>query len=185
MLALAALGTCTPLAANMVTQSGINVRRVGEGNETWILMHPFSGSGRFWEPRAAALATGYKVQVHSPDLPSHGLSRIVQRFSYDAAADAIGQSIGTHRTNTALIVGASSGALVAMKLAASWGKPVVAIGGWLAFSTKNIENMYQQSRELPAAAAQFADAFLEQGARQRLRSNGISATLQIMARHHC
>jgi pimeloyl-ACP methyl ester carboxylesterase len=141
----------------------INVRAVGEGNQTWLLVHPFSGSGRFWEARAAALATEHRLRVLSPDLPSHGRSRIVERFDYDRAADAIAGALAPQRANIALIVGASSGATVAMKLAARWQKPVVAIGGWFAFSATNIENMRRQSRELPPSAAQFANQFLEQG----------------------
>ena len=167
LFALGALAAGAPLVASAETVGAINVRSVGDGNRMWILLHPFSGSGRFWESRAAALASEHHIKVISPDLPSHGRSRIVQRFDYDTATESIAEAISTYRGSTALIIGASSGAMIALKLAARWAKPAVAIGGWLAFSSTNIENMRRQSRALPPSSDQFTNAFLEQGAAQR------------------
>lgn len=163
VLALTAVTAGIPLYAKATMRGDINVRSVGEGDRTWIFVHPFSGSGRFWEARAAALAAEHRVQVLLPDLPSHGRSKLVQRFDYDKATDAVAEALVPHRTNTALIVGASSGSMVAMKLAARWAKPVAGIGGWLAFSATNVENMRKQARELPQSTVQFANQFLEQG----------------------
>jgi pimeloyl-ACP methyl ester carboxylesterase len=163
VLPLVAMAAAVPLAAHAQSRPDINVRSVGDGPKTWVLIHPYSGSGRFWEARAAKLAATHGVRVLCPDLPSHGQSRLVEHFSYDRAADAVADAIAAYKDSTALLVGASSGAIVAMKLAARWARPVVALGGWFAFEPVNTEKMRAQARALPPEAVQFANAFLEQG----------------------
>lgn len=167
LLPLAAGIACTALTANAQEAPEVNVRQVGREARAWLLVHPLGGSGRFWDNRAATLAANRGIRVFSPDLPSHGRSRIVRQFSYAAAADAIEAAMAAHAESVELIVGASSGSVVAMKLAARWRKPVVAVGGWLAFEPVNTERMRAQARALPAATVQFVDAFLEQGDAQR------------------
>ena len=178
-LSAAAVAACAPQRALAQPEDAIHVRSVGEGDATWVLLHPFSASGRFWEGRATALAAEHGVRILSPDLPSHGRSQIVDRFTYDHAADAIGAALAPHAARISLFVGASSGGLVALKLAARLGKPVAGIGVGAAFSAANIALMQELARNPPTDTT-FVDAFLEQGEPQRAairRHNGDLAAL--------
>jgi pimeloyl-ACP methyl ester carboxylesterase len=175
LLSAAAVAACTPQRAVARAGDAIHVRSVGEGEAVWVLLHPFSASGHFWEARATALAAEHGVRILSPDLPSHGRSRIVERFTYDIAADAVGAALAAHAERIALFVGASSGGLTALKLAARLGKPVAAIGVGAAFSAANIALMQTVSRAPVSETTQF-----EQGAAQRAaiqRHNGDLAAL--------
>jgi pimeloyl-ACP methyl ester carboxylesterase len=163
---LAALAACAPIGAKLAAAQGgedIHVRAVGDGASTWVLLHPFAASGRFFEARAAALCAQYHVSLLAPDLPSHGRSRIVERFDYNAATDAIERALAPHRASIALIVGASSGGVIALKLAARLRRPVAAVGVGYAFSAENIASMRGFSQALPEATDQYVHAFLEQG----------------------
>lgn len=170
ILPLAALVACAPIGATFaLAQAGeeIHVRSTGEGAATWVLLHPFAASGRFWEARAAALSAQHQVRVLAPDLPSHGGSRIVERFDYNAATAAIERALAPHRASIALVVGASSGGVIALKLASRLRTPVAAVGVGYAFSAENIASMRGFSQALPEATEQYVRAFLEQGEAQR------------------
>lgn len=167
LLPLALAPLLAPAAAQQPADAAIHLRHGGDGAPIWVLLHPFSASGRFWEARAAALAAEHRVRVISPDLPSHGRSRIVERFDYDAATAAVESALAPWRDGIALVVGASSGGIVALKLAARLRCPVAAVGVGFSFSADNVAAMRASARELPPPAAQFATAFAEQGDAQR------------------
>ena len=145
----------------------INIREVGSGSRSWLLLHPFTASGRFWESRARILADEHNVTVIYPDLPSHGGSRLVQRFDYDDAADAVAAAFASRRASIDLIVGASSGGLVGLKLAADWSCPVVGVGVGAAFSEANVASLREESMSLRPQTRVAIAAFLEQGAPQQ------------------
>lgn len=163
-----AAGAAAVLAAGAVRAQSdeIHVRSVGRGPRVWVLLHPYSASGKLWESRAAALAEQHGITVLSPDLPSHGRSRIVEHFSYDASARAVAAALGG-RPVPEIVVGASSGGIVAMKLAAHYRRPVVGIGVGDAFSSANIEAMRGAAQAPDAGNDPFATSFREQGEPQR------------------
>lgn len=158
-LLFAGLGT----PARPPGDADIFVRDAGQGRRCWVLIHPFGASGRFWERRAPELARAHGVTIFSPDLPSHGRSRIVGRFDYRAATRAVRAALRQSCPRPALIVGASSGGIVAMQLGATTGSRVVAIGvGW-AFSEANIGSLRANAAASPGA---FLTAYADQGERQ-------------------
>jgi len=145
----------------------IHLRVVGSGERTWVLLHPFSASGKLWEARAASLAEKHGVTVLSPDLPSHGRSRIVDEWSYVDAGWAVHAALGD-RPAPEVVVGASSGGIVALRLAAIYRCPVLAIGVGDAFSHANLETMRAFSQAPDTGNDAFATAYREQGEAQRL-----------------
>jgi 3-oxoadipate enol-lactonase len=156
---------CAGTPVNGQPASDIYLRVMGEGRDCWVLLHPFGASGRFWERRAALLAREHGVRVYSPDLPSHGASRIVARFTYDDAARAVRVALRPVCPRPTLVVGASSGGIVAMKLGAATGAGVAAIGvGW-SFSNANLAAMRTEATPSDGARA-FQEAFAEQGEAQ-------------------
>jgi pimeloyl-ACP methyl ester carboxylesterase len=155
-----------PGLAHAAAPEAIHVRVAGAGPRTWLLIHPFGASGRFWEARAAALAAEHGVTVLSPDLPSHGRSALQARFGYPEAAVAVGQALRAW-PEPELVVGASSGGLVGLHLAAGLAAAVVAVGVGDAFTPENLQALQRQARGEDAGSAQFMAAFLEQGEPQR------------------
>jgi pimeloyl-ACP methyl ester carboxylesterase len=167
VVALTILGQLAPARAQ--NAPAVHVRGIGEGADCWILLHPFGASGRFWERRAPLLAQAHNVRVYFPDLPSHGRSRLVARFDYDQAAEQVRRALRRDCPRAALIVGASSGGIVAMKLGARLRVPVAAVGvGW-SFSPANVAALRGQAQEEGANA--YLATFAEQGEPQisRLR----------------
>lgn len=167
--AATALLNCTYAAAD--EQNSVFVRSVGEGERVWVLLHPFGASGRFWDARAAALANEHGVTILCPDLPSHGRSVLVERFDYADAARAVEAAIARWPAPE-LIVGASSGGIVALLLASRGRAPVSAIGVGDAFSRENIDAMRRQA--IAQASDEFVTLFVEQGDAQH----------QAIARHY-
>jgi pimeloyl-ACP methyl ester carboxylesterase len=145
----------------------VHVRSAGDGADCWVLLHPFGASGRFWERRAPLLAEAHRVRVYFPDLPSHGRSRLVERFDYDQATAQVRRALRRDCPRPARIVGASSGGIVAMKLGARLRVPVAAIGvGW-SFSEANLGSLRTQAQGVGANA--YLAAFAEQGEAQVAR----------------
>jgi pimeloyl-ACP methyl ester carboxylesterase len=155
-----------PSLARAANAEPIHVRVARGGERTWVLVHPFGASGRFWEARAAALAAEHGVTVVSPDLPSHGRSALRERFGYPEAAAALRQALAAWPAPE-LIVGASSGGLVGLSLAGDLTAPVAAIGVGDAFTPENLRALQRQARGEDPGSAQFVAAFLEQGEPQR------------------
>ena len=144
----------------------IALREVGAGHDCWVLLHPFGASGRFFERRAPLLAEEHHVRIYSPDLPSHGRSALVAHFSYDAAATAVAAALARDCPHPRLIIGASSGGIVAMKLGARTGARVAAIGvGW-SFTPANLASMTADSAPTAGDSVAWLTAFDEQGAPQ-------------------
>ena len=170
---LSIAGTAASFASSAFAQPSaapdIHVRGTGEGARCWILLHPFGASGRFWERRAPLLASAHGVRIYSPDLPSHGRSGLAERFDYDRATRAV--AAATHREcpRPGLIVGASSGGIVAIKLAARLRVPVAAIGvGW-SFSAANVAAMRGDSAQPSPGLSAWLANFAEQGENQVAR----------------
>ncbi len=170
-MSMLAAATSAAAVAQPPSAPAVHVRAVGEGARCWILLHPFGASGRFWERRAPLLASAHGVRIHFPDLPSHGRSRLAQRFDYDRATDAVAAATRRACPRPSLIVGASSGGIVAIKLAARLRAPVAAIGvGW-SFSPANLDSMRRDSVQPSEGLSAWLTNFAEQGEGQiqRLR----------------
>jgi pimeloyl-ACP methyl ester carboxylesterase len=155
-------------------QDAIHMRSVGSGPRCWVLLHPFGASGRFWERRAATLSAAHGIRVYYPDLPSHGASRIVPRFDYSQATASVADALQSHCPMPQVVVGASSGGIVAMKLGARTGARVVGIGvGW-SFSAANLATMAEAAVRPNEGLSAWLANFAEQG----------SGQVQALLRHH-
>src|SRR5215213_11066297 len=94
------------------------LRMAGSGKNCWLLVHAFGASGDFWQKRAPELAERHHVRVYYPDLPSHGLSALTPAFNYTMATDAVQAALKPVCPKPEVIVGGSSGGIIAMRLAA-------------------------------------------------------------------
>lgn len=179
-LIAAALSLAAIPAAARTPAEAIHVRSWGAGARCWILLHPFGASGRFWERRAPILASTHSVRVYSPDLPSHGRSALVERFDYRAATVAVRRALRRDCPRPAMIVGASSGGIVALQLGAQLRAPVAAIGVGASFSDANIASMARDSAQPSAGLTAWLTNFADQGAPQIARLQRHFADLAAM-----
>lgn len=85
----------------------------GDGNPV-AFVHGAGLSWRMWLPQVRALGDDYRVVA--PDLPGHG-RRMNERFSLDAAAEALGEALADATDRPALVVGQSLGGYVAVEFA--------------------------------------------------------------------
>jgi pimeloyl-ACP methyl ester carboxylesterase len=144
------LATALSSAGSAPTQEAVHMRMVGAGKKCWVLLHAFGASGGFWQKRALKLADSHHVRVYYPDLPSHGLSAPTPTFNYTMATDAVQSALKHLCPKPEVIIGGSSGGIIAMKLGArTHAKHVVGVSvGW-AFNDADIKDLIE-SGEHPA-----------------------------------
>lgn len=88
------------------------------GHTTVVLIHGALVSGLYWDLVVPYLPSSYHLLV--PDLPGHGKSQEITPFSVDLSARLIADLVRTHAINgSALIIGHSLGAQVAIRLASA------------------------------------------------------------------
>jgi len=110
-----ALGLAVP-EATVGSAEPVHVRVTGTGKKCWVLVHAFGASGDFWQKRAVKLAERHHVRVFYPDLPSHGLSALTPSFNYTMATDALETTLKDVCPRPDVIIGGSSGGIIAMRL---------------------------------------------------------------------
>lgn len=128
----------------------VHMRMVGDGKNCWVLVHAFGASGDFWQQRAPELAQRHHVRVYYPDLPSHGLSALTPTFNYTMATDAVQAALKPVCPRPEMIIGGSSGGIIAMRLGARMhARRVVGVSvGW-SFNEADIKDLIN-SGEHPA-----------------------------------
>ena len=90
-------------------------RRAGRG-PTLLLLHGIAGSSRTWVPAMELLQQGHAVLA--PDLPGHGGSARLPRYSFGGLAAAIAN--GLPDAGPYVVVGHSLGGVVAVALGSGW-----------------------------------------------------------------
>jgi pimeloyl-ACP methyl ester carboxylesterase len=129
-------------------QEAVHMRTVGTGKNCWVLVHAFGASGDFWQKRAPKLAESHHVRIYYPDLPSHGLSAPTATFNYVLATDALQSALKDLCPKPEVIIGGSSGGIIAMKLGArTHAKHVVGVSvGW-AFNDADIKDLVDSGEQ--------------------------------------
>jgi pimeloyl-ACP methyl ester carboxylesterase len=106
------------------------VRRGGAGAPVVLLLHGLAATSDVWNGFIAVLADRAWA---APDLPGHGRSAALPRYSFAAVADAVAHLVDPAGT---VVVGHSLGGVVGLHLAARPGvRAVVGVGikvGWTA-----------------------------------------------------
>jgi pimeloyl-ACP methyl ester carboxylesterase len=97
---------------------GVFVGRGGDGEPALLLLHGLGATGAVWDGLAALLPVHWPGSWIVPDLPGHGRSAGLARYSFGGLAAAVA---GLAESDTRLVVlGHSLGGAVALILGSGW-----------------------------------------------------------------
>lgn len=138
------------LAGATAAPAPVKTTVLGRG-PTLVLIHSMGGTRTTWTPTVRKLTSGYRTVM--VDLPGHGESPLPDPFSLEAAADAIGEMLGTLKAESTVVVGQGMGGVVAL-LALS-AHPERARG--LVLIDASLVSPYQVPDQQRASMLQFVD----------------------------
>ncbi|MEU4689848.1 alpha/beta hydrolase [Actinoplanes sp. NPDC023714] len=94
----------------------LRVRGGGEGGPLLLLLHGLGATGDVWADWAPVLTREWPGRWIAPDLPGHGGSPRLPRYTFEALADAVAPLIDPY--GSTVLLGHSLGGVVALILAA-------------------------------------------------------------------
>ncbi|MPY81642.1 MAG: alpha/beta fold hydrolase, partial [Actinophytocola sp.] len=108
--------------------NGLRVRDGGTGQPVLLLLHGMGATGDVWRHWAPPLARRWPGRWIAPDLPGHGGSEPLPRYSFGGVAARVAELVaGEPRV---VVLGHSFGGAVGLALASGWfGVPVEAAIG--------------------------------------------------------
>lgn len=112
----------------MTTESLFISHRGADAGPVLLLLHGLGATGEVWSDFVDVLGDGWPGPVLIPDLPGHGRSAPLPRYTYGSLATAVAAALdpGT----PAVILGHSLGGVLGLTLASGWfGVPVPAVCG--------------------------------------------------------
>ncbi len=102
--------------------------RHGSGDPALLLLHGLGATGEVWDGLVSSLVGRWPGEVLVPDLPGHGRSAPLPRYSFGALTAAIAGVLDPGRPVT--VLGHSLGGVLGLTLASGWfGVPVPAVCG--------------------------------------------------------
>jgi pimeloyl-ACP methyl ester carboxylesterase len=106
----------------------VYLARHGAGDPVLLLLHGLGATGEVWSGLVASLADRWPGEVLVPDLPGHGRSAPLPRYSFGALAAALADALPAGRP--VAVLGHSLGGVLGLTLASGWfGVDVTAVCG--------------------------------------------------------
>ncbi|HET6532035.1 MAG TPA: alpha/beta fold hydrolase, partial [Actinoplanes sp.] len=106
----------------------LRVIGAGTGEPTLLLLHGLGASADVWEGWRPLLAERWPGRWLAPDLPGHGGSAPLPRYSFGALAAAVAELV--EPAGRTLVLGHSLGGVVGLVLGSGWfGAPVQTVVG--------------------------------------------------------
>lgn len=93
----------------------LHVRETGAGKPHLLLLHGLGATGDVWAGMLESAADRWPGRVIAPDLPGHGRSGPLKRYSFDALAAEVAQAVD--RDGSFVVLGHSLGGVIALALA--------------------------------------------------------------------
>ena len=107
---------------------GIHVERGGDGDPVLLLLHGLGATGTVWHGLAGLLPEHWPGSWAIPDLPGHGRSEPLPRYTFGSLAAAVADVVEPGRQ--VAVLGHSLGGAVGLALASGWfGVDVTAVCG--------------------------------------------------------
>lgn len=154
----------------------MRARRGGDGEPTLLLLHGLGATADVWQAWEPPLAAGWPGRWIAPDLPGHGGSDPLPRYSFGSVAAAVADLLDADEP--VIVVGHSMGGVVGLTLASGWFgariEAVVGVGVKVSWTDDEV-----------ARARAVADrpvtwfATREEAAARYLRVSGLTALLAV------
>jgi pimeloyl-ACP methyl ester carboxylesterase len=96
----------------------LHVQRGGSGEPVLLLVHGLGATGDVWSSLHDVLSARWRGQWVTPDLPGHGRSGPLPRYSFGHLAAAVAETVPP--ANRVVVLGHSLGGVVALSLASGW-----------------------------------------------------------------
>ncbi|MGE0551823.1 MAG: alpha/beta fold hydrolase [Gemmatimonadales bacterium] len=93
----------------------VSVRRGGDGAPVLVLIHGLGAVGEVWNGLLALVAERWPGRWVVPDLPGHGGSAPLERYSFEAMATSVARAVPKHEP--LVLLGHSLGGVIALTLA--------------------------------------------------------------------
>lgn len=147
--------------------------RHGDGDPVLLLLHGLGATGEVWDGLVESLADRWPGTVLVPDLPGHGRSDPLPRYSFGALAAAVADSLPTLSVR---VLGHSLGGVLGLTLASGWfGVAVPALCG-LGIKVRWSSEELAKAAELAARPAK-AFATREEAMDRALKVAGLKGLL--------
>jgi pimeloyl-ACP methyl ester carboxylesterase len=106
----------------------VYLARHGAGDPVLLLLHGLGATGEVWDGLVSSLAGRWPGEILVADLPGHGRSAPLARYSFGALTAAVAGALEPGRP--VAVLGHSLGGVVGLALASGWfGVPVPAVCG--------------------------------------------------------
>src|SRR5262245_25917537 len=169
--------TCTPYCPGRWQTAGmageLRVQAGGEGGPVLVLLHGLGATGDVWRGWQPLLAAEWPGRWIAPDLPGHGGSAPLPRYTFQALADAVGAALEPGAP--VVVLGHSLGGVVGLALAGTPETAVRAVVG-LGIKVTWSEDDLARARALADRPVSWFDSRDEAAARQ-LRVSGLTDLL--------
>ena len=96
----------------------LHVLSGGDDGPLLVLLHGLGATADVWRPLISRLPEAWGGRWIAPDLPGHGGSAPLQRYSFGTLASAVATTVGPAQPVT--IVGHSLGGVIGLALASGW-----------------------------------------------------------------
>jgi pimeloyl-ACP methyl ester carboxylesterase len=110
-----------------IARVDVYLARHGSGEPVLLLLHGLGATGEVWDGLVASLADRWPGTVLVPDLPGHGRSAPLPRYTFGAMTAAVAAALPA---GPVAVLGHSLGGVLGLTLASGWfGVPVSAVCG--------------------------------------------------------
>lgn len=100
----------------------------GGAGPALVLLHGLGATGEVWSGFIGAVGDGWPGPILVPDLPGHGRSAALPRYSFGSLAAALASALEPGKP--AVVLGHSLGGVLGLTLGSGWfGVPVPAVCG--------------------------------------------------------
>jgi pimeloyl-ACP methyl ester carboxylesterase len=96
----------------------LHVQHGGRGEPVLLLVHGLGANGDVWSGLHEVLRARWPGQWVTPDLPGHGRSRALPRYTFGRLAAEVADTVPA--ANRVIVLGHSLGGVVALALASGW-----------------------------------------------------------------
>ncbi len=124
----------------------MHVERGGAGEPVLLLLHGMGATGTVWDGVAQLLPPRWPGSWVIPDLPGHGRSDPLPRYSFGAFANAVASVVDPGAR--VVVLGHSLGGAIALTLASGWFGVTVSAACGLGIKVRWAEEELAKAREL-------------------------------------